>query len=78
LGGNDGMVQVVIVVEEKKNAEKAYFFFEKLFRLDCGRIVFRVFEAEGKNQGKLQKKISELCFTVILSQVVEHTYILAK
>jgi len=26
LGGNDGMVQVVIVVEEKKNAEKAYFF----------------------------------------------------
>lgn len=43
MGGNDGMVQVVIVVEEKKNAEKAYFFFEKLFRLDCGRIVFRVF-----------------------------------
>ena len=58
--------------------QKKLIFFEKLFRLDCGRIVFRVFEAEGKNQGKLQKKISELCFIVILSQVVEHTYILAN
>jgi hypothetical protein len=31
LGGNDGMVQVVIVVEEKKNAEKAYFFSKNFF-----------------------------------------------
>ena len=56
MGGNDGMVQVVIVVEEKKNAEKAYFFFEKLFRLDCGRIVFRVFWGGGEESRKITKK----------------------
>ena len=50
------MVQVVIVVEEKKNAEKAYFFSKNFFDQIVAGQFFRVFEAEGKNKGKLQKK----------------------
>lgn len=56
MGGNDGMVQVVIVVEEKKNAEKAYFF-RKTFSIRLWQDSFLEFlRRREKKSRKITKK----------------------
>jgi len=54
--------------------QKKLIFFRKTFSIRLWQDSFLEFlRRREKNQGKLQKKISELCFIVILSQFVEQT-----